>query len=183
MTRTGLSPKLSQHRREPWIEIHPEDCRAVTASSNYHAIARVSDALGEKASIARMVTESQREGRVVRANTLDRPALLGRTHRQAAGPDGRPCLRPARVQEHPRHASRPMRRTGAALSSAPGNGQTLRRTATGRGYAASMAGWSSLQGMALIDVEALLPAGPADRGAGRQARHASGLRCATRQAF
>jgi assimilatory nitrate reductase catalytic subunit len=25
MTRTGLSPKLSQHRREPMVEIHPED--------------------------------------------------------------------------------------------------------------------------------------------------------------
>ena len=25
MTRTGLSPKLSQHRREPLVEIHPDD--------------------------------------------------------------------------------------------------------------------------------------------------------------
>lgn len=24
MTRTGLSPKLSQHRREPLVEVHPD---------------------------------------------------------------------------------------------------------------------------------------------------------------
>ncbi|WP_022678168.1 molybdopterin-dependent oxidoreductase [Novosphingobium sp. B-7] len=39
MTRTGLSPKLSQHRREPLLEVHPKDAAAAGLAEG--ALARV----------------------------------------------------------------------------------------------------------------------------------------------
>jgi assimilatory nitrate reductase catalytic subunit len=45
MTRTGLSAKLSVHRREPLVEIHPEDAQANGLSDG--SLARVSSAYGE----------------------------------------------------------------------------------------------------------------------------------------
>jgi assimilatory nitrate reductase catalytic subunit len=44
MTRTGLSPRLSQHRREPLVEIHPADAAALDLDEN--DLARVETAQG-----------------------------------------------------------------------------------------------------------------------------------------
>ncbi len=45
MTRTGLSAKLSVHRREPLVEVHPEDARTLGLADG--GLARVSSAYGE----------------------------------------------------------------------------------------------------------------------------------------
>lgn len=59
MTRTGLSPKLSIHRREPLLEIHPHD--AATYALSDGGLADVSTALGS--SVFRVqITENQRRG-------------------------------------------------------------------------------------------------------------------------
>ena len=59
MTRTGLSPRLSRHRREPLVEIHPQDARAYGIVDG--GLVRVSTAQGR--SIFRAsVTEAQRVG-------------------------------------------------------------------------------------------------------------------------
>jgi assimilatory nitrate reductase catalytic subunit len=61
MTRTGLSPKLSQHRREPLVEVHPDDAKAYGLING--GLARVSTAVGE--SIFRMaVADGQRQGEI-----------------------------------------------------------------------------------------------------------------------
>ena len=79
MTRTGLSPKLSQHRREPWVEIHPEDS-ARFGIENY-TLARVATASGESLYRA-MVTDSQREGELfVPMHWTDQISSGGRTGR------------------------------------------------------------------------------------------------------
>ena len=59
MTRTGLSPTLSQHRREPLLEVHPGD--AADAGLTEGALARVVTASG--ASLFRVhVSEAQSRG-------------------------------------------------------------------------------------------------------------------------
>jgi assimilatory nitrate reductase catalytic subunit len=61
MTRTGLSPRLSQHRCEPLLEIHPED--AVKRQVIDGGLARVRTAQGE--SLFRVaVSDAQRKGEV-----------------------------------------------------------------------------------------------------------------------
>lgn len=61
MTRTGLSPRLSQHRREPLIEMHPAD--AVTRQIIDGLLARISTPQGD--SIFRvLLTENQRPGEI-----------------------------------------------------------------------------------------------------------------------
>jgi len=57
MTRTGLSPKLSQHRREPLVEVHPDTVRRM--GLRHGGLARVATPAGE--SIFRVhSTDSQR---------------------------------------------------------------------------------------------------------------------------
>lgn len=61
MTRTGLSPTLAQHRREPLLEVHPDD--AALAGVMDGALARVVTASG--ASVFRVaVTDAQARGQV-----------------------------------------------------------------------------------------------------------------------
>ena len=61
MTRTGLSPTLSQHRREPLLEVHPADAAAAGVQDG--ALARVTSASGN--SVFRVsVTEAQPRGQV-----------------------------------------------------------------------------------------------------------------------
>ncbi|WP_036279271.1 nitrate reductase [Methylocystis sp. ATCC 49242] len=61
MTRTGVSPRLSQHIAEPFVEIHPSDARALDISPA--SLVRLSNAHG--AVILRaLVTDRQREGSV-----------------------------------------------------------------------------------------------------------------------
>lgn len=79
MTRTGLSPKLSQHRREPWVEIHPEDAARYGIAN--HAIARIFTTSGTSLYRA-MVTDSQREGELfVPIHWTDQISSGGRTGR------------------------------------------------------------------------------------------------------
>jgi assimilatory nitrate reductase catalytic subunit len=59
MTRTGLSPKLSQHRREPLVEVHSQDAQQYGLKDG--GLARVKTPAGE--SIFRVcVTDAQRKG-------------------------------------------------------------------------------------------------------------------------
>ncbi|MEX6725423.1 nitrate reductase [Parapedomonas caeni] len=59
MTRTGLSPTLSQHRRDPLLEVHPRDARAQGLTEG--GLARVTTAHG--ASLFRVaLSEGQRRG-------------------------------------------------------------------------------------------------------------------------
>ena len=61
MTRTGLSPTLSQHRREPLLEVHPAN--AAAAGVVHGALARIVTASGQ--SIFRVcVTDAQARGQV-----------------------------------------------------------------------------------------------------------------------
>jgi assimilatory nitrate reductase catalytic subunit len=77
MTRTGLSPKLSQHRREPLLEIHPDD--AVIFGLMGSALARVTTASGS--SVYRVsVTDTQRPGDLfVPMHWTDQQSSGGRT--------------------------------------------------------------------------------------------------------
>ena len=79
MTRTGLSPTLSQHRREPLVEIHPDDATAFGLSDA--GLARVETMAG--ASVFRVhVTTGQRRGDVfVPMHWTDEMACEGRSNR------------------------------------------------------------------------------------------------------
>ncbi len=81
MTRTGLSPTLSLHRREPLLEIHPEDAAAFGVSDT--GLARVETKAG--ASVFRVhVTTGQRSGDVfVPMHWTDEMASAGRSNRLA----------------------------------------------------------------------------------------------------
>jgi assimilatory nitrate reductase catalytic subunit len=59
MTRTGLSPTLSQHRREPLLEVHPAD--AATHGLADGGLARVSTAAGS-ATFRVVFSDGQRRG-------------------------------------------------------------------------------------------------------------------------
>jgi assimilatory nitrate reductase catalytic subunit len=59
MTRTALSPKLSQHRREPLVEVHPDDAEKYGLKEG--GLARVKTFPGE--SLFRVhITDAQRQG-------------------------------------------------------------------------------------------------------------------------
>ena len=61
MTRTGLSPRLSQHRREPLVEVHPADADRLGLTDGH--LARVTTASG--AALYRVsVTDTQRQGEI-----------------------------------------------------------------------------------------------------------------------
>jgi len=76
MTRTGLSPRLSQHRREPLTEIHPRD--AEEHGIRAHDIVRVITPQGESAFRAE-ISDGQRRGEVfVPIHWTDRQSSGGR---------------------------------------------------------------------------------------------------------
>ena len=79
MTRTGLSPKLSQHRREPLVEVHPADAEALGVAAG--CLARVATASGS--SVYRVALhDGQRRGDIfVPIHWTDVTASLGRTGR------------------------------------------------------------------------------------------------------
>ncbi len=77
MTRTGLSPRLAQHRREPLVEIHPSD--AATLGIAAADLVRVSTPLGESVFRA-LLSEGQRRGEVFTPiHWTDRQSTGGRT--------------------------------------------------------------------------------------------------------
>ncbi len=59
MTRTGLSPRLSQHRSEPLVELHPQDAEALDLAEG--DLAEVETASG-KSIFKVLVTDAQRRG-------------------------------------------------------------------------------------------------------------------------
>src|SRR5690606_6964027 len=61
MTRTGLSPKLSQHRREPMVELHPLD--AEEHGIDERDLVRVTTPQGESVFRA-AIAEAQRRGEI-----------------------------------------------------------------------------------------------------------------------
>jgi assimilatory nitrate reductase catalytic subunit len=75
MTRTGLSPKLSQHRREPVLEIHPENALSLSDGG----LARVETPSGA-ATYRVMVSDAQRPGEIfVPMHWTDQLSTAGRT--------------------------------------------------------------------------------------------------------
>ncbi|MBW8785840.1 MAG: molybdopterin-dependent oxidoreductase [Novosphingobium sp.] len=82
MTRTGLSPTLSQHRREPLVEVHPRDAAALGLAAD--GLARVVTAYG--AAIYRVQIEpGQRRGELfVPMHWTDTMSGAGRSNRLAA---------------------------------------------------------------------------------------------------
>lgn len=79
MTRTGLSPKLSQHRREPLVEIHPTDAAALEIQAE--DLVQVSTPAGDSVFRA-LLSEGQRRGEVFTPiHWTDRQSTGGRTGR------------------------------------------------------------------------------------------------------
>ena len=76
MSRTGLSPRLSQHRREPLVEVHPEDAAWIGLGEG--DLATVSTAQGR--SVFRVcITDAQRRGEAyVPLHWTDRTGSGGR---------------------------------------------------------------------------------------------------------
>ncbi|MGV3554902.1 MAG: molybdopterin-dependent oxidoreductase [Croceibacterium sp.] len=76
MTRTGLSPKLSQHRREPMAEIHPLDAEELGIAER--DLVRVTTPQGESVFRAQL-SDGQRQGEVfVPIHWTDRQSNGGR---------------------------------------------------------------------------------------------------------
>ncbi|MES2291124.1 MAG: molybdopterin-dependent oxidoreductase [Pseudomonadota bacterium] len=77
MTRTGLSPKLSTHRREPLVDIHPDDAVALTVAEG--DLVRVSTPQGESVFRAAL-NDGQRRGEIFTPiHWTDRQSTGGRT--------------------------------------------------------------------------------------------------------
>ncbi|MFM5907098.1 MAG: molybdopterin-dependent oxidoreductase [Novosphingobium sp.] len=154
MTRTGLSPTLSQHRREPLLEIHPDD--AVLRDLGEGDFARVTTASGA-ATFRVALSDGQRRGDVfVPMHWTDAMAGEARANRlpgQFVDPlSGQPGFKrtPAEVEK-----VQPEWRAFLATQLAVGPRGLLwwsrARVAEGWLY--------ELAGLGTIDVDALLPAG------------------------
>jgi len=77
MTRTGLSPRLSQHRREPMVEIHPADAVALGIAED--DLVQVATPQGDSLFRAAL-SEGQRRGEVFTPiHWTDRQSSGGRT--------------------------------------------------------------------------------------------------------
>ena len=102
MTRTGLSPTLSQHRREPLLEVHPADAAAQGLADG--GLARVTTPAGA-ATFRVQVSPGQRRGDLcVPMHWTDAMAGEGRSNRLPLGEvdpvSGQPGFKntPARVE-------------------------------------------------------------------------------------
>jgi len=154
MTRTGLSPKLSRHRREPLVEIHPADARAL-GLENY-SFARLSTAQGN--SIYRMLhSDGQRRGELFApihwTDAISSGGRTGRLPPQITDPvSGQPAFKNSAVHIAP--AATDWR---AFLVSAEQPEIALDCYWT---QMRAEHGWLvELAGEGMIDVEALLPKG------------------------
>ncbi|MEO5587254.1 MAG: molybdopterin-dependent oxidoreductase, partial [Novosphingobium sp.] len=77
MTRTGLSPRLSQHRREPLVEIHPDDAAANAIAAG--DLVQVSTPQGDSVFRAEL-SAGQRPGEIFTPiHWTDRQSTGGRT--------------------------------------------------------------------------------------------------------
>ncbi len=95
MTRTGLSPRLSQHRREPLLELHPDDAAALSVQDK--ALAKVVSAKGEGIFRVHFTPDQRRGDAYVPMHWTDQMGSTGRTNRAVLGePDplsGQPGLK------------------------------------------------------------------------------------------
>jgi len=154
MTRTGLSPKLSQHRREPLIEVHPQDADKFGLEDG--GLAAVATPQGS-ATFRVTFSEGQRRGDVfVPMHWTDSFSSEGRANRlpgQAADPlSGQPGFKNSAARVTP---IVPDWRGFLATRSAP-EPQDL----TWWSRARIEYGWLyELAGMGDIAIDALLPAG------------------------
>jgi assimilatory nitrate reductase catalytic subunit len=103
MTRTGLSPRLSQHRREPLLEVHP--CDAAAFGLRDKGLARVISTKGES-TFRVSVTEDQRPGDLyIPMHWTDQLGSMGRTNRAVVGhadpTSGQPGLKNSPVRMEP----------------------------------------------------------------------------------
>lgn len=154
MTRTGLSTRLSQHRREPLLEIHPEDAAMREFADG--GLARVRTAQGE--SIFRVaISDAQRQGEIFAPmHWTDQQSIGGRMNLlsdQTVDPlSGQPAFKnsPAEVEAVlPEWRAFLVSRERAILP--PVLYWTSSRIA---------GGWlTELAGMGAVDVEAMLPEG------------------------
>ncbi|MEO5597694.1 MAG: molybdopterin-dependent oxidoreductase [Novosphingobium sp.] len=168
MTRTGLSPTLSQHRREALLEVHPAD--AVATGLTDGGLATVTTASGE-ATFRVQFSDGQRRGDVfVPMHWTDSMAGGARSNRlpsQASDPvSGQPGFKntPARIAP----VAPEWRAFLATRDDMPAPQGLLywsRSRVTG--------GWLyELAGLGMVDVEALLPEGERLEAAD----HAKGMR-------
>ncbi|MFM5953460.1 MAG: molybdopterin-dependent oxidoreductase [Novosphingobium sp.] len=105
MTRTGLSPRLSQHRREPLVEVHPADLATFGLAAG--DLARVQTPQGE--SVFRVAaSDGQRRGELFTPiHWTDRQSSGGRTGLLPRGQvdphSGQPAFKqtPARIEALP----------------------------------------------------------------------------------
>lgn len=154
MTRTGLAPKLSQHRREPLVEVHPVDAKRVGVCQG--GFARVRTVCGESRYRV-CVTDAQREGEIfVPMHWTDVMSSGGRTGRlpdQSADPlSGQPGFKNNAAALEP---WQPEWRGFLVTCDLPALGVDLYWTS-----ARLTTGWLiELAGHGVINVDALLPAG------------------------
>ena len=105
MTRTGLSPRLSQHRREPLVEVHPADLAELDLADD--ALAVVTTAQGESVFRVQASTGQRRGELFTPIHWTDRQSSGGRTGllpRALVDPySGQPAFKqtPARISALP----------------------------------------------------------------------------------
>jgi assimilatory nitrate reductase catalytic subunit len=167
MTRTGLSPTLSQHRREPLLEVHPAD--AALHGLIDGALARVTTVQGE-AVFRIAISEGQRRGDVfVPMHWTDAFAGEGRANR-LAGQDTDPHSGQPGFKDTPARIAPVLPEWRAFLVTraefAPKGVLYWTRSAVAGGCLYELAGDGA------IDADALLPAGERSE----VADHARGMR-------
>ena len=165
MTRTGLSPTLSQHRREPLVEVHPGDAAGHGLVEG--GLARVSTPAGEAVFRVTLSDGQQRGAICVPMHWTDMMSSEGRANRlpgQHSDPiSGQPGFKnsPARIEP-----LAPEWRAFLATCEMPEPAGLLYWS-----RARVSCGWLyELAGMGAVDVDTLLPAGErlevADHGRG-----------------
>ena len=154
MTRTGLSPTLSQHRREPTVEVHPVD--AAVHGLTEGGLARVTTPTGEALFHVTLSEGQQRSAICVPMHWTDTMSSEGRANRlpwQHSDPiSGQPGFKnsPARIKP-----VAPEWRAFLATAAMPEPVGLLYWSC-----ARVSGGWLyELSGMGAVDVDALLPAG------------------------
>ncbi|MBB6122819.1 molybdopterin-dependent oxidoreductase [Sphingobium subterraneum] len=154
MTRTGFSPKLSQHRREPLLEIHPDDAAAKGIKDA--ALARVQTPYGTSLFRVR-VSDGQRRGEIfVPMHWTDQTSSDGRTN-LLPGPhndpiSGQPGFKNGKAQVEPFASDW---RGFLVCTQRPALPSDIYWTAVQQD-----GGWLiELEGSGSIDVDALLPSG------------------------
>ena len=96
MTRTAKTPRLMAHIGEPFVEIHPEDARAIGVAAA--DLAEIESAHG-RAVLRVVVTERQRRGSLFAPMHWTDQYRLAGARRRARRVRGRPRVRPAGAED------------------------------------------------------------------------------------